>query len=347
MDLPRTSGWITPPRVVVLVVWAVCARPVLLQAQDWGQKMFEVAAVDFGRVATGSECSRQIKIKNIYKETIYLTEVRTSCACARAVANVTKLESGQEGILTVSMDTVRYRGKRDSNALITLHEPTKGLYTQVRIPLSVYIRSDVVFTPGQVQFGSVEQGSSVERKVHVAYAGRQDWQIVQVVSPKPYVQTRLVETLRSGGNVEYDLFVTLSAQAPIGSIREQLLLVTDDAGTSQVPLSVEGRVEAEFTLSPEVWSLGEVTAGSVKTQNLVIRGRKPFKIEKIECTHATDAFRVVLPTEARLVHVLPLKFVAPPEPGDIDELFTVNIVGRSEPLTFRATGKVVATATTH
>jgi len=85
-----------------------------------------------------------------------------------------------------------------------------------------------------------------------------------------------------------------------------------------------------------------VAPGATKIQNVVIRGQKPFKIEGIEATTALECFKVVLPQDEKRVHVLPLKFVAPSEPVEIDELFTITIPGRDEPVTFKAQGKVVA-----
>jgi len=40
--------------------------------------------------------------------------------------------------------------------------------------------------------------------------------------------------------------------------------------------------------------------------------------------------------------VLPLTVIAPDEPGTLTEEFTVTIAGRSEPVTFKAYGKIVA-----
>ena len=48
------------------------------------------------------------------------------------------------------------------------------------------------------------------------------------------------------------------------------------------PLLVEGKVESEFTVNPEVVSFGSLSPGEKKTINVVVRGRKPFAIEKIE-----------------------------------------------------------------
>lgn len=315
---------------------------------NWAEKMFEKLNLDFGVVARGAECKTQLKVRNIYQETIHITNVSTSCGCSAAKPSANQILSGQEAYIEISMDTARFMREKTSSALVTLSEPTKGLRVEVKIPLKVYIRTDVVFTPGSVNFGAVDVGAGSERKISLAYAGRGDWKILNIKSPKPYLTATAVETSRSAatGTANYDVMVTLAADAPTGFLREQLTLITDDQANPNVPLPVEARVEADVLIEPTELALGSVAAGQSKTMNLIIRGRKPFKIEKIECDRADNPFKMRLPVDEKTIHVVPLTFVAPDEAGAISDRFTVTIAGRPEPLTFRATGKVVVAAPT-
>jgi hypothetical protein len=324
-----------------VLLWMLAATA---SAQDlnWAQKMFDKQNVDFGVVARGAVCSTRLVVKNIYQETIQITNVTTSCGCSAAKPSANQVLSGQDAYIEISMDTQRFMRKKDSAALITLVEPTKGLRQEVRIPLSVYIRTDVVFDPGSVNFGTVDQGAGSQRKLKLAYAGRPDWKINEIRSPKSYYKAEAVETSRGNGLANYDINVTLLPDAPVGALRDLLTVITNDANSPEVPLPVEARVEAEFTVQPEFWALGSVTAGMTKTTNIVIRGRKPFKIEKIEGTTPNERFKVKLPEDEKAVHVLPITFTAPDEAAEIDELFTISIPGRPEPITFRAKGKVIA-----
>jgi hypothetical protein len=310
---------------------------------NWAQKMFDKLDLDFGVVARGADVSYRLKLRNLYHETIHITNVSTSCGCSAARPSANSIPSGQEAYIDVSMDTQRFMRDKTSAVLVTLSEPTKNARENVRIPLKVYIRTDVVFTPGSVNFGAVDLGAAAERKLTVAYAGRNDWKIVDVLSPEPYLEATAVETSRGGGGlVNYDLVVKLKSDAPMGLLRKQLTLVTDDTSNPHVPLQVEGRIEPDILVSPSTLVLGTVTPGQTKTVNLVVRGRKPFGIEKIEGTQPLNAFRVKLPTDNKQVHVLPFTFApaADATPADIDEQFTITVPGRPEPVTFRATAKI-------
>lgn len=326
------------------------AVPAVVSAQElnWAEKMFERRSLDFGVVARGAECKYQLKIRNIYQEVINITNVSTSCGCSAAKPSANQIPSGEEAYVEISMDTVRFMREKTSSALVTLSEPTKGLTREVKIPLRVYIRTDVVFTPGSVQFGAVEVGAGAERKISLAYAGRANWSVLNIKSPKPYVTAQAVETSRNAaaGTANYDIIVTLAPDTPIGSLRDQLTLVTNDEANPNVPLPIEARVEADIMIQPEELALGTVIGGQSKTMNLIVRGKKPFKIEKIECDRADNPFKMRLPVDEKTVHVVPLTFTAPEEAGNVQDRFTVTIAGRAEPLTFKAVGKVVVSGPT-
>jgi hypothetical protein len=317
----------------------------LAQELNWAEKMFEVRNLDFGVVARGATVNHRLKVTNLYQEQINISNVSTSCGCSAAKPSGNSIPSGESAYIEISMDTQRFMREKTSAVLVTLTEPTKGLRQEVRIPLKVYIRTDVVFTPGSANFGAIDLGAGSEKKMSIAYAGRNDWQILRVESPKPYIEGAAVLMSRPNtGLVNYDLKVILKPDAPAGAFREELVLITDDQANPRVPLLVEGRVEPDIVVSPELLALGSMSAGQSKTMSLVVRGKKPFRIEKIECTNALDCFKVKLPAEEKMVHVLPITFTAPTDVASIDEKFTISIVGRPEPVTFRAQGKIVAPA---
>jgi len=74
----------------------------------------------------------------------------------------------------------------------------------------------------------------------------------------------------------------------------------------------------------------------------VLKGKKPFTIEKIECSSDKQCFKIKLSKKTRPVHVLPITFTAPEKAGEISEVFTVTITGRPQPLIFKTKAKVVA-----
>lgn len=335
---------ITLAAPTVLVAAMLLSLPVSASAQDWAQGLFSEQSHNFGTVATGAECWHRLKLTNNLTVPVVIGGVRTSCSCAMVrEPGQNVLQPGQSTEIEIGMDTHRFMRDRNSNLIVTFTSPE---YREVRIPVSVYIRTDVVLTPGEVNFGPVAKGQGAERKIEVAYAGNPNWQILKVdTNNNPNINAKVVQTARGGdGNVKYDLFVSLAPGAPAGFIRQQIALITSDANNPRVPVQVQGRVETEFTVTPANQVLGTLHPGDEKTVNFVVRGRKPFAIAKIEVESNRQNCKMVMPKDTKPVHVLPITIAAPKEPGEFTEEFTLTIEGRDEPITFTARGTTVATA---
>jgi hypothetical protein len=309
----------------------------VVHAQEWAEKMFEKRDHDFGVVARGADAKYRLKLTNKYVQAVHIASVTTTCGCTAAKPSKDTLASRESAYVEIVMDTRKFTHDKSSSVTIVIDQPQ---YAEVRIPIHAYIRTDVVLAPGGAEFGPITRGSDETRKIAVAYAGRGDWKIKNVISKNPNVTASVVETRRNGTNVNYDLSIVVKGSAPLGELRDQLTLVTDDAGNPYIPVLVEARVEPEYVVT-EVVSFGSLTPGEKKTVNVMVRGKNPFLIEKFE-SEKTNSFEVRYPQEAKKVHVVPLTLVAPAEPGTLEDEFTVTIQGSGEHVTFKARGKIVA-----
>lgn len=304
----------------------------------WAMEMFQKPSHDFKVVATGSEATYRFVVTNTHKQQVHIANVRTTCGCSAARPSRDILESGEKAYIEVSMDTRKFKHRKDSNVIVTFDAPQ---YAEVRLPITAYIRTDVVLTPGAVNFGAVPKGSESKKTIGIAYAGRADWAITKVVAKNPHMTAKIVEKSRENGLVNYELTVDLRGNAVVGDLRDLLILHTNDMKSPRVPVLVEGRVEAEITVSPRSISFGVLKAGQEKTVNIVLRGRKPFEIEKIESESGNEAYQVRLPTTTKVVHVLPLSIKTPSDAGKFSEEFTLTIKGMKEPVQFKVAGEVL------
>lgn len=306
---------------------------------NWAEQMCSEIRHDFGPVARGAVAQHDIEITNLYKEDITLTSPVSSCGCISPQLDKLVLKSKESAHLVLTLDTVRFSKKRD--VTVSLSATFDRLnYKEVRIPVSAYIRSDVVFDPGSVQLGVVSFGEAADRRVRVTYAGRDSWTVRSVRKNNPHLESELREVSRGGGRVEYELLVRLVATAPKGVIRDQLVLETDDTLNPTIPLLVEGTVEADLQVTPEVAQFGQLKAGVPKIVNVVVKGKQPFRIEKVECDSTRECFAVSLPQTEKTVQIVALTITPPPEAGEFKETFTVTIAGRKQTLSFRAVGSI-------
>lgn len=322
---------------VGLAITATLLSAQTVSAQvGWAEQLVDTQRIDFGVVATGAETSRTVTIRNTTTATVHISGVSTACTCAQAGQPSTNLlQPGQEATIELRLNTVQFSKKRDTSMTIVFDSPQ---YASVTIPVSAYIRTDVVFEPGIVRFGSVDFGAGAEVTVNVAYAGRPDWSINDIKIGHKDLTATLREVQRSGGRVDYALTMKLSPLARPQRLRDLITLVTDDAANPYVPLMVEGVVVPDISISPETVSIRPLSPGQTTTVKVVIRGKKAFLIEDINCVGMSDCFKVKLSDKPNVLHVVDIEFVAPNKPGRFTEQMVVRIGDREEPLHFQVSG---------
>ena len=108
----------------------------------------------------------------------------------------------------------------------------------------------------------------------------------------------------------------LAPSAPSGYISDHAVLTTNDSSMGQVLVQVEGQVRSKVVVSPADLFLGVMHIGQKVTKPLVVRADKPFRIEAI--TGDNPRFEIPKPpSDARLVHIVPVTFVAGAEVGKV------------------------------
>ena len=282
--------------------------------QEWARRMFKVTEHDFGSVARGAKAEYRFAFENIYLEDVHVANVRTSCGCTTPTVENASLKTYQEGTILAKFHTESFLGRRGATLTITIDKP---FYAEVQLQVRGHIRGDVVVEPGSVQIGSVDQGSPIDQTVVVSHAGRGDWRIMDVKSSNPHVTGEAVETGRASGRVSYALKVHVDENTPAGYLNDHLMLVTNDATGSQIPVQVEGRVMSSITVSPTALFMGVVQPGQKVTKQLVVKGKKPFRVLGISCEDGSFQFDTSKESTAKVLHLIPVEFTAGVDVGKV------------------------------
>ena len=283
-----------------------------LAAQDWARKMFEEREHNFGIVARGSKAEHAFVFKNLYKEDIHIAGVRSSCGCTTPKVTKRTLKTHDTSSVIAVYNTRSFLGKKSATITVTIDKP---FYAEVQLTVRGFIRSDVVIDPGVISFGDIEQGKLTSRRVKINYAGRKNWRIVDVRSAKTFFEVELDEVSRGQGRIEYGMKVGLKKDTPPGYLQAQLTIVTDDSRRRTIVLPVEGRVVSPLTVTPQTLFLGEFQTGEKVTKKLVVRGKKPFTITKIDC--GDDCFEFKPSSAKKKLHFVPVTFVAGEKTGKL------------------------------
>lgn len=288
-------------------------------AQEWAAKMVDKLDHDFGAVARGSDTVYKFKFKNIYKEDVHLASVRSSCGCTSPSIENNLIKTYGEGYIVAKFNTRTFTGLHSATLTVTIDKPYPA---QVQLRVHGDIRGDVVFQPGSVNFGKVDQGTTPEKRVDITYAGRQGWKIEDVRSANGGFEVELAEKPRYGGKASYELLVRLKEDADPGYLGEQLVIVTNDPRTPRIPLDVQGQVIPEISVSPPILTLGDVAAGQSVKKRVIVKGKKPFRILSMGC--GDDCFQFKTDEQSRERHIVEVLFNASDKPGPLKKAITVT-----------------------
>jgi hypothetical protein len=320
---------------------AICSLASVAHAQgSWADQLVEPKKMDFGVIATGSESIKLLTIQNTTNAVLHISGTSPGCQCViPGTPSQSLLHPGEKATIEVRMNTRSFKQQRDTYLTITFDAPQ---FASVRVPVSAYIRTDVVFTPGKIDFGSRELGSGGEVTCKIAYAGRADWKILDVKYTNKALNAVLKEVARNPGlgTADFELTMTLAPEASAGRIREIVTIVTDDAASPNVPLMVEGIIKSDIRLANDSIGIGAVKPGDVKTVQVVVQGTKPFVVEDVDCPKLQDCFKVELDSEEKKLQIVKLEFTAPDSPGKFAEEMIVRIKGRQDTYRFTVSGEI-------
>jgi len=299
-----------PSLLVAFFLAAPCA------AQEWADKMFETRSHDFGTIARAAKAEFAFELSNLYLEDVHIASVRASCGCTTPRIEKDTLKTYEKGAIIAHINSESFLGRQSATLTVIIDKPQ---YAEVQLQVKVYVYSDVLLEPSNVALGSVSRGTAAERTIRVQYNGGSDWKIVEVKSNNPHLTGTVVETARQGNQTIYELKVVLDKDSPVGYLNEHLMLVTNDSQTKQIPVLVEGQVQADISVSPASLFLGVLQPGQSVTKQIVVRGHKPFRIVSVKgdckCLQAT----ALKDTEVKSLYLVPVTFTAGEKTGKITQ----------------------------
>lgn len=287
---------------MLALCWLVISIPNAFGQQY--QNLFKDRSHDFGTVARSAKTEHRFYFENTLATPIHVRSVRTSCGCTTPSVLTETVQPGEVGCILAVFNTATHSGSRGATITVTFDKPS---FAEVQLNVKGYIRSDVVFTPGEVAFGKVPEGTPRQFAVHLEYAGKSSWQVTHASCDLPYVKVGLRESLRQGGKVHYELDIHLDESAPAGPIQSEITLHTNDLNIKTLSLGFTADVEATLSIQPNLLSLGSIGNQEELKKLIRLKGAQPFKLLSIE-SEAFDVSQTKLPEESKDMHLLPLAF---------------------------------------
>jgi Protein of unknown function (DUF1573) len=314
------------------------------QNKQWAEKMFSGGLThDFGTHPHGAQLVHRFTITNIYAVRMDISSVKSGCGCVTAEAEKTSLEPRESTDIIVRMDARRFTGPKTVGVRVSVGPEFRS---SAELRVTANSRPDVVFNPGEVNFGSVPHGTSPTQTIDVEYAGMLDWKVNEAIAKDMPFEVSVSELYRrmaaDGKNrqVGYQLKVTLKSDAPVGAVRNDIFLKTNDPGSPVVSVMVEASVQSAITVSPASLSLGAIKTDAPQTRRVVVRGTKSFHITGIDGLGDGVELNTPLTTTDALNQPVTIK-IQPSAAGEFRKTLKIKTTLQDTPVTLTLDASVM------
>jgi hypothetical protein len=311
-------------RNLVLALSATLLLAQTAKAQTaWADKLFGSDLThDFGTVPRGAQLKYSFKMTNIYKEPLEITGIRVSCTCLTAKANTSVIQPNESGTLEIHMDGRQFSGPKTIRVYVTVGPKYVSTAT---LTVMANARQDVVFSPGEVDFGNVARGQSPTKHIDVEYVGTLDWQVKEIIKSAAAPFDLKVEELPKQSNLiprrGYRLVATLKADAATGPFKQEILLKTNDPTSPVLTFNIVGTIQATLTVSPANLALGGLKVGETQTKKIVIRAEKPFRVLGVD--GEGEGIKVDIPDRQDTTMILTVS-IRPDKAGELKRQLTIR-----------------------
>jgi hypothetical protein len=328
-------------RILLYLTSLLVLSASLASAQEmrpWAEKLFSnTTSHDFGNVPHGAQLSFRFPFTNIYQVPLDVTISRVSCGCVTATTSTPNVKTRESGFIEVKLNTRTFTGDRRVRIYVTFSGAQ--YYSTAELKANTFSRPDVVFNPGDINFGVVAQGQTPSANLEVDYAGVLSWRVTEVVPNGLPVEIRPPEALdrsQTPGRVGYRLTVNLRADAPVGPVKGEILLKTNDPASPLLPVLVEANVQPSLTVAPATLR-PSLKVNEATTLTVVVRGIKDFRILSVEGLENGVSLAGPLPDVPEKTHRLGLK-IQRTTPGEFHQKIQIKTDFQSNPVTVTVEG---------
>ena len=326
--------------ILTLAIGMTFANAAAAQSGAWADKIFAGKVThDFGTVARGAQLKHTFAMTNIYKVPLQITNVGIECGCVTATPSTKTLQPGETAQLDINMDTARFSGAKSVKVRVTVGPEFVSTAT---VTVLAFARQDVVFNPGEIDFGAVSKGQSPTKFIDVEHAGNANWRVNEIIKNGAAPFNMKVELLpqKVGGfvTVGYRIFATLKADAASGSFKQEILLKTNDPQAPVISFFIVGNVRAALNVAPaNPIQLSGLKVGETRSTKIVVSGNRAFRIIGIDGLE--DGLTIPLPDRSTNTHILDLR-VQPRTAGDLRKQITLRTDLDNEAATITVEGNV-------
>jgi hypothetical protein len=277
-------------------------------AQAGPKLVVDPTIADLGDVSQGDVRDVTFELRNEGDGTLTIKAVRPTCGCT-VVDYDKEIAPGAVGKVDAKLDTAGFNGPISKSILVMTDDPINPT-TTLAIKANVKPYIEVLPRP-LVRFNAL-QLEEVEQKVVIAATERTKGFSVTGVKSDNDAITPAIRKLEASEMVEgksapqYELTLTLAADAPVGPLNSVVTVETDNANAKRIQVRVFGVVRALLQVSPPELQFGAVRAAESPARTVVVVNNKVGEsIQILDATIDDPAFETELKAieEGRRYHV--------------------------------------------
>ncbi len=269
---------------VVAFTLAALVSPCTVVSQDLSVKKPEISIAQdwysFESVPEGSKIVHDFKLKNSGNADLVVQKVIPSCGCTASKVQPETIPPGTEAILHVELDTSGFAGDKVKTVRILTNDVDHPSST---FTLRGNIEPSVSVDPQRISFDSLTRGSdgpSATKEFSVSIRPGSENKLGVVRSFSKSLQVREL----SGDVRMKRIAVTISPDAPVGELRERILVEITGGRNRSISVPVYASITGELSVVPSSISMGliegtQLIERSVKFDN---SGKGDVAIKEIQ-----------------------------------------------------------------
>jgi len=247
--------------------------------------------IDVGEVPVGEPVEAEFRIRNDGDQPLEISNVRPSCGCTVAEYDEV-IAPGATGSVRAHVDTENIVGPNAKSITVYTNDAASP---RIRLTIKSDVTQFLGLDPGYVRFTSFVQKEKDE-KVSVLLGAHdfESLEITDVESPeswKGWLGVSYREALDEERDPElpgkqWRIDVTLSKDAPVGPLAENVTIHTNHPRQKTIELPVSGFIRPVVGVTPSSVDLGRVDPSEAQEWGILVRnfGSAPLEIDDFEST---------------------------------------------------------------
>ncbi|KAB2965790.1 MAG: DUF1573 domain-containing protein [Thermoanaerobaculia bacterium] len=243
------------------------------------------AVIDAGPVARGEKIRVEFALANRGEAPLEIRAVQPACGCTVASFDRT-VAPGATGKVEAVVDTTAFSGAISKSLTVLSNDP---VHPRLLLTVQAEVRAHLLSEPSYVRFVHTRTLPAPTAGVTVFSPDHADLAVIAVESTLPYVianvrEASAAERVAGGTGAQWRVEATLDAEAPIGPLRDFLLVRTNHPQQAELQVPLSGVVRPVLHLTPSAAQFGELSlAGQARRMvlTLINFGADPVEVRGV------------------------------------------------------------------